>query len=50
MGNKHANLLETPNRVHGSQTHANNSHTGNDPAHPDMRTEFGHEQIGRQIE
>lgn len=43
-------VLETPLGLHGSHASANDANANNNTAHPDMRTEPGHDQVGWEVE
>lgn len=42
-------LLKAPLSLDGSHTSANYANTNDDPAHPKMRAELGHDQVGREV-
>jgi len=44
------NVLETPGGLHGCHAGTNQSNADHNTTHPNMRTQSGHDQIGRQIE
>lgn len=43
-------ILEAPGGFHGRQTSPNHPHTDDNAAHPNMRAQTRHDQVGRQIE
>lgn len=49
-GRNRKNILKAPGGFHSRQTSPNHPHTDDDAAHPDMRAQACHDQVGRQIE